>query len=254
MIELKNLKQAEDFLRGIGFRIEEMVIRKVLLTALGQIPGSISDLHEHGKRRDGTYRHPVCGHKTVTKIRRLLKDGVLEPYVNYLRYVTESTPTQAQTDVNDIVKVELGIPDHVKHAIQEWIDQFWVPAVDDLPEAIGDHGQHDEWIGGRQFCWVVPGGIVREDLLSPYSAEIECPIEREPRFEGVWRYIVDKRLQKLHEEWKIIGIEFRFEKMQSFNYLEVALDDQKIRRLRSRLEVLQAELVKGLNAIVVPAL
>lgn len=261
LIELRNLKQAEEFLRGLGLHIDESVVRKIVLTIRKEIPGSIGDLHKHGKRKNGTQRNPVCGHGTVTKIQKLMKNNDLDLYLAFLDAMketggqTERPPSVARSEGHGQPNA-LQATDDIKQAVREWLGQLWIPEVRDLPEEIGDAGRHESWIVGRPYCWIVPGTIVIEPYPFPADAEVQCPIELDDRFAGVRRYIQDQSICNLYDEWKFFGgrylkdgIEFRFEERLFYANPDGVLDDQKISRLRSQLEQVQQELVGKLNAI-----
>ena len=72
--------EAEDFLRSLGFRVTERVVREVVAT-LRQKNGR-SERSLHAVNKGGP--QPICGHGTVSRIKRFYQSGALQPYVDYL--------------------------------------------------------------------------------------------------------------------------------------------------------------------------
>lgn len=84
MAKVRDQAQAEQFLKGLGLRKGEGLIRTVVLTSMGRTGRSLYDLYAHGQSRDGSTRAPICGKGTVQKIVKLMDEGRLDPYLSYL--------------------------------------------------------------------------------------------------------------------------------------------------------------------------
>jgi hypothetical protein len=64
--------------------VDEDVVRRVLAVLRKESQGTLYDLYQTGRRRDGSERTPICGKGTVDKISRLYRQEKLAPYLRYL--------------------------------------------------------------------------------------------------------------------------------------------------------------------------
>ncbi len=81
MDNFSSQEEAELYLRGVGLTVPEAVVRQVVKVVVGEVKGSFRQLYA-GNKREGVLT--VCGKGTVTKIRKLWKEGRLRPYWDYL--------------------------------------------------------------------------------------------------------------------------------------------------------------------------
>ena len=86
-----NEGDADQFLRGIGLTVDKTVVCKVLDILAGKDSTSIYELYASKLRRDGTIRTSICGKGTAAKIRKLFKNGKLQPYIQYLAEVSRQS-------------------------------------------------------------------------------------------------------------------------------------------------------------------
>ena len=83
--------EADQFLRGIGLTVGNDVVCKVLDILTRKSSTSFYELYASKRRRDGTTRFPICGKGTADKIKKLFMNGKLQPYIQYLKEVTQHT-------------------------------------------------------------------------------------------------------------------------------------------------------------------
>lgn len=81
MDKIDNPTELKQFFRGLGITIPEDVVSKVVSVLSGKTDKSLYSLYV---RRSGR-PPPICGKGTVYKIRKLYKEGKLEPYLTYLQ-------------------------------------------------------------------------------------------------------------------------------------------------------------------------
>ncbi len=74
-------EEAEQYLRGLSLTVPEDVVRQVVKVVAGEVKSSFRKLYAGNKREDVL---PLCGKGTVTKIRKLWKEGRLQRYWDYL--------------------------------------------------------------------------------------------------------------------------------------------------------------------------
>ena len=88
---------AQTFLRQVGLRVEEAVVKQVVLVLKNLIDLSFYDIYALGTKPDGSERTHICSRETARKIRKLYRAGGLDPYIEYLDSKEESgTPEHDQ--------------------------------------------------------------------------------------------------------------------------------------------------------------
>ena len=80
-----NQEDADRFLRRLGLRVGEVVIREVI-EVLKKSDKSLYELYASGAKRNGVMRSPICGKGTAYKIKRLYETRKLEPYLSYSQF------------------------------------------------------------------------------------------------------------------------------------------------------------------------
>jgi len=83
MYKLNDRKQAEEYLRGLTLAEPEEQVRKVVINLHSR--RSKYSLYNNGiDRKTGVQRIPICSKGTVDKIKRLLDEGKLDSYLDYI--------------------------------------------------------------------------------------------------------------------------------------------------------------------------
>jgi hypothetical protein len=77
-------EEAKAFLRSVGLRVDDDVMREILLVLQGKSGKTRYDLYKSGTTREGKARDPISGKATVAKVERLYREGRLDPYLRYL--------------------------------------------------------------------------------------------------------------------------------------------------------------------------
>ena len=100
MDKLRNEEETGRFLRSIGLLLKPSALQVVVNTLSGEKKSSVYDLWKQGYYRDGRKRKPICGKGSAYKIRRLLTEGKLKPFLDYLNFIQTESPV-TETDPMD---------------------------------------------------------------------------------------------------------------------------------------------------------
>lgn len=115
------------FLRQVGLRVDEAVVKEVVLVLRGQSNQSFYDVYASGYKFDGTERRPLCSRVTARKIAGLYQVGALEPFIQYLDAQKELGAPNAdqqldesphQEEMGELTRNWLGYVDEV--TLESW--------------------------------------------------------------------------------------------------------------------------------------
>jgi hypothetical protein len=98
MYKFNNRKEVEEYLRGLKLTEPEDHIRKVVVS-LRSDPKKYHLYNNGIDRKTGVQRMPICSKGTIDKIKRLLDEGKLDPYIDYI-----SQASDGSTSLNKIVE------------------------------------------------------------------------------------------------------------------------------------------------------
>ena len=141
--KILNEGDADQFLRGIGLRVDKDVVCKVLDALTGKSKASMYELYSLNPRRDGTSRTPICGKGTTDKIKKLFENGEFQPYIQYREEVSRrSEESNRQLDEEDRLAEKESIREkeakQIEHvsSLQELVREFL--------DSVGDPADYDD--------------------------------------------------------------------------------------------------------------
>lgn len=156
-VKIYNQEDADQFLRKLGFRVGEDVVHRVVNAFRND--ESLYELYASGNRWDGSARTPDCAKATVSKIKRLYKEGELDPYLSYIGFKPyidtlgnlienierEKAISSVQADISDLLNdwsAELSLP--LNYLDNENLSRGRVPHLIQglvIKWEVGEHGE-----------------------------------------------------------------------------------------------------------------
>ena len=101
-MNLLDQEGAENFLRSKGIYLEESKVFRVVQVVRGKGGGSFYSLYQAKPYADGRLRSNICAKPTAQKIKKLVLDGTLDRYEEWLESQgvgpEEATPTPPESD------------------------------------------------------------------------------------------------------------------------------------------------------------